>query len=177
MRKKHCIQKRIFPIVLLVLFTASLSVAQSQESGVINTTGGTTTQNDVIYEWSIGEMTLIETMINSNAILTNGFLQPVLPVNMITETFIVFPTNILTADGDGVNDTWVIKDIEKFPDNEVRIFDRAGRTVYTAKNYQNSWTGNFDNNPLTEDTYYYVITLRKDGKTELKKGFITIINH
>jgi|GEM_PF-1005876 len=174
MQKKVLTPKRDVLIVLLIFFTVGSSLAQSLES-VMNTTGSTSVQNDIIYEWSVGELALVETMINSKIILTNGFLQPVSPIHMITETFVVFPMNILSANGDGTNDVWIIKDLEKFPDNEVRIFDRAGRVVYTTKNYQNNWTGNLGNVPLAEDTYYYIITLRKDGKTELKKGFITII--
>lgn len=160
---------------LLVLLTASSSLAQSLEPGIVNSAGGSSSQNEIIYEWSIGELALVETMINSKASISNGLLQPVLPIHMITETFIVYPTNILTPNGDGSNEAWVIKDLEKFPDNELRIFDRVGRVIYTTKNYKNNWTGTRDNIPLPEDTYYYVLTLRKEGRTESKRGFITIV--
>jgi gliding motility-associated-like protein len=175
MQKMLLTRKRYVLLFLLVTLAALSSMAQNQEPGTVNSTGSTSTENDIIYEWSVGELALVETMINNQTILTNGLLQPVLPIHMITETFVVFPTNILSANGDGVNDAWVIKDLEKFPDNEVRIFDRAGRVIYNVKNYQNTWTGNLGNVPLAEDAYYYVITLKKDGKTEFKKGFITII--
>ena len=175
MRKTILIQKRYVLIFLLILFTAFGTMAQNQGQGIVNTAGSTSAKDDIIYEWSVGELALVETMISNEVILTNGLLQPVLPIHMVTDRFVVFPTNILSTNGDGTNDTWVIRDLEKFPDNEVRIFDRAGRVIYNTKNYQNTWTGNVNNVPLAEDTYYYVITLRKDGKTEFKKGFITII--
>jgi len=103
--------------------------AQSISPVIINSGGGSYIGGDAVYEWSIGELALVETMISSQAGLTNGLLQPVLPTQIITNGFIVYPANVLTPNGDGNNDTWIIKDLERYPDNEIRIFDRAGRLV------------------------------------------------
>lgn len=164
-------------ILLLMLFTAAHSLAQTLGPAVVNTAGNTATQSGVIYEWSVGELALVETMVNSDAIITHGFLQPlVLPSLIIpVNTPIVYPPNILTANGDGKNDVWIIKDIEKYPDNEITVFDRAGRVVYSVKNYQNNWTGTLSGLPLAEGTYYYIIKLIKDTQTNSVKGFITIL--
>lgn len=151
------------------------ATAQTVESATINSTGKSFVQEDMIFEWNIGELALVETMFNSKWIITNGLLQPLSPAFFITDGFVLAPNNILTANGDGKNDAWIVKDIEKYPDNEVTIFDRAGRVVYHIKNYQNTWTGPV-NNPLIQDTYYYIIKLKKDGKSGIVKGFITILN-
>jgi len=82
-------------------------------------------------------------------------------------------TNIMSPNGDGVNDTWIIEDINLYPNNSVRIVDRAGRLVFSKKNYDNSWDATLRGAPLAEGTYYYVIDFG-DGKT-IKKGFITIL--
>ncbi|MES2653155.1 MAG: YDG domain-containing protein [Bacteroidota bacterium] len=82
-------------------------------------------------------------------------------------------TNIMSPNGDGINDTWVIENIELYPNNSVRIVDRAGRLVYSKKNYDNSWDAQLRGVPLAEGTYYYIIDFG-DGKT-IKKGFITIL--
>ncbi len=163
-------------LILLILSTAEISLAQNIEPAIINTTGGAYTQGGITYEWSVGELALVETMINSKASITNGLLQPLLPSQTLTDGFLIFPNNILTANGDGKNDTWIIKDIEKYPDNEVTVFDRAGRIVFQSKNYQNTWTGDLSGQPLAEDTYYYIIKLKKGGQNGLLKGFITILN-
>jgi|GEM_PF-349683 len=84
-------------------------------------------------------------------------------------------TNLLTPNGDGVNDYWIVSNIDVFPEHEVRIFDRAGRIVYQKKNYDNSWNGMLNGNPLAEGTYYYLIDFGKD-KPKLK-GFITILRN
>lgn len=177
MDKQFIKSKKHLLFILLIIFTAAGSRAQSIGPAIVNASGNTFAQDDMIYEWSIGELALVETMINGSGSITNGLLQPVLPTQIITDGFLLFPNNILTANGDGKNDTWVIKDLERFPDNEVTVFDRAGRVVFTAKNYQNDWTGNLTGLPLAEDTYYYIIKLKKGGQDGLIKGFISIINN
>jgi gliding motility-associated-like protein len=85
----------------------------------------------------------------------------------------VTPTNIITPNGDGINDYWVIENLDSYPDNEVQIFDKAGRILYQVKNYQNNWDGTINSNLLAEGTYYYVISFGSGKK--IKKGYITII--
>ncbi|MCK7554843.1 gliding motility-associated C-terminal domain-containing protein [Chitinophaga sedimenti] len=41
--------------------------------------------------------------------------------------------NILTPNGDGVNDLWVIKNLDLGKNNEVFIYDRMGRMVYSKR--------------------------------------------
>lgn len=162
-------------ILFLSLFVALNCNAQNVATGTVNTAGNTYTHSDIIYEWSIGELAVVE-MISDNRVITNGLLQPVLPIHFITEGFVVLPNNILTANGDGKNDVWMIKDLERYPDNELTVFDRAGRIVYKTTNYKNNWAGDISGLPLSQDTYYYVIKLKKEGKIGFVKGFITILN-
>jgi gliding motility-associated-like protein len=82
-------------------------------------------------------------------------------------------TNLISPNGDGKNDAWIIKDILSYPNNKVIVYDRGGRTVYTKNSYANDWDGTFRGAPLTEGTYYYVIDLGIGSKPI--KGFITIV--
>jgi gliding motility-associated-like protein len=91
----------------------------------------------------------------------------------VVEDYNVTPTNIITPNGDGINDYWVIDNLDSYPDNEVQIFDKAGRILYQVKNYQNNWDGTINSNLLAEGTYYYVINFGSGKK--IKKGYITII--
>ncbi|WP_379094164.1 gliding motility-associated C-terminal domain-containing protein [Pedobacter sp. UC225_65] len=84
-------------------------------------------------------------------------------------------TNIMSPNGDGVNDRWVVENLELYPNNLVKVFDRGGRVVYEKKGYDNSWDATLRGLPLGEGTYYYIIDYNGDGKT-VKKGFITILN-
>ena len=81
--------------------------------------------------------------------------------------------NILTPNGDGKNDTWYIENLNNYPANEIKIFDRTGRLLYTAKNYQNNWNGQVNGAMLAQGTYYYTITF--GGNVAPKKGFITLV--
>ncbi|MFJ7821660.1 MBG domain-containing protein, partial [Pedobacter suwonensis] len=93
----------------------------------------------------------------------------------INEDYKLVANNILTPNGDGINDTWFVQNIDMYPNNEVRIFDRNGREMYSKKSYDNSWNGTIGGNDLAEGTYYYIITY---GPNKLvQKGFITIIRN
>ncbi|MCC8424743.1 MBG domain-containing protein, partial [Mucilaginibacter sp. UR6-11] len=87
----------------------------------------------------------------------------------------IIPTNILSPNGDGKNDNWIIKDIALYPNNVVTIYDRAGRAIYKKQGYNNDWSGTVNGAPLAQGTYYYVVEL-SPGITPIK-GFITILRN
>jgi gliding motility-associated-like protein len=91
----------------------------------------------------------------------------------VVEDYNVTPHNILTPNGDGVNDKWVIDNLSAYPINQVQIFDRAGRLMFVESTYQNGWDGTLNGLPLHEGTYYYIITFESGIKP--KKGFITLV--
>ncbi|WP_412469176.1 MBG domain-containing protein [Pedobacter sp. KLB.chiD] len=91
----------------------------------------------------------------------------------VAEDYQLVATNILTPNGDGINDTWMVQNIDMYPQNEVIIIDGNGRKVYQKKGYDNSWNGTFGGNLLAEGTYYYIITYGPDKLVQ--KGFITIL--
>ncbi|QJB37184.1 gliding motility-associated C-terminal domain-containing protein [Chitinophaga oryzae] len=93
----------------------------------------------------------------------------------VTDDYKLDATNLLTPNGDGKNDRWTIRNLDSYPDNEVKIFDRAGRLVYQRRNYSNDWDGTLNGHPLAEGTYYYVLTV--NGTSRVWKGFITIIRN
>ena len=62
--------------------------------------------------------------------------------------------NIITPDGDGKNDRFVIDNATLYPDNELVVYNRWGREVYRRKNYDNSWDGG----EQAAGTYYFLFT-------------------
>ena len=81
--------------------------------------------------------------------------------------------NVITPNGDGYNDKFIVKNIDYYPNNTLKIFDKAGRILYTKHTYANDWDGTINGSPLNEGTYYYIIDLGKGIGTF--KGFINII--
>jgi len=82
-------------------------------------------------------------------------------------------SNVMTPNGDGVNDRWIVENIDLYPNNTVKIVDRSGRMVYEKKGYDNSWDAMFRGYQLSEGTYYYLIDFGPGIGT--RKGFITIV--
>jgi len=67
--------------------------------------------------------------------------------------------NTFTPNGDGKNDIWVIKRIERFENALVQVFDRWGQSIYKSVGYAQPWDGTFKGNKLPSAAYYYVIEL------------------
>lgn len=86
-----------------------------------------------------------------------------------TDTLEVF--NGFSPNGDGKNDVFTIKNIEKFPDNKLYIFNRWGNRVYFEEKYLNTWEGTWENKPLPDGTYFYII---EDGKGKTYSGYLVI---
>ena len=92
----------------------------------------------------------------------------------------VRPTVIIssgfTPNDDGVNDLWIIDNIELFPDNFVRIFNRWGTLLYERRNYHsgNAWDGRYEGKALPVGTYYYTIELNDPRFPEAFTGPVTI---
>ncbi|MBA9076121.1 gliding motility-associated C-terminal domain-containing protein [Rufibacter quisquiliarum] len=92
----------------------------------------------------------------------------------VTENYSVLQAfNLLTPNNDGVNDKWVIQNIDFYRNNEVKVFDRAGRVVFQQKGYRNTWDGTYQNAPLAAGTYYYIVDF--GNGQPLFKGFITVV--
>ncbi|MBW0178476.1 gliding motility-associated C-terminal domain-containing protein [Sediminibacterium sp.] len=65
--------------------------------------------------------------------------------------------NVFSPNGDGIHDTWVIPELDKYPDAEVSVFDRTGRRVFFTNGYKTPWDGRYEGKPLPLATYYYII--------------------
>jgi gliding motility-associated-like protein len=83
--------------------------------------------------------------------------------------------DVFTPNGDNVNETWVVKDIENYPKNETQVFNRWGQVVYSKKGYKNEWEGKTNGgDELPAAPYYYVIRLNDEKQTVLT-GSITLV--
>lgn len=102
-----------------------------------------------------------------------GIVEPIVP-------------NVFTPNGDGINDEFTIKNSTRY-NTTFRVYNRWGKTVYHAQNYQGNWNGYYkplngdgSQNDITDTalengTYYYVLNYQLIGKqTKSKYGTISI---
>jgi gliding motility-associated-like protein len=91
----------------------------------------------------------------------------------VTAACLEIPT-IITPNNDGYNDTWIIKNIDLFPDAEVFVYNRWGENVFHTKNLlANPWDGTSDGKQLPTDSYHYVLHLNNGSGS--RSGVISII--
>ena len=90
-----------------------------------------------------------------------GFSNPSLRASIDIVSF-------FSPNSDGINDTWQVKEIDRYPDNQVWIFTRSGYEVFNTQNYRNNWSGTKDGTPLPEGSYYYRIDLDGNGTIDFE---------
>jgi gliding motility-associated-like protein len=75
--------------------------------------------------------------------------------------------NLLTPNGDGSNESWVIRGIEEYPENTIIIFNRWGDKIREFKSYDNKnifWDGTSnENRVLPGGTYFYILEVKNVG--------------
>ena len=91
--------------------------------------------------------------------------------------------NGISADGDGHNDYFHIESIERYPVNNLKIFNRWGVLVYEKDGYRND-TEPFDGHSngratiaagskLPQGTYYYILEYQDSvGQTQKNQGWL-----
>lgn len=99
--------------------------------------------------------------------------------------------NGVTPDGDGMNDYFIIDNINQFPNNHVTIYNRWGRKVYETYSYDsngNVFNGTAQGNAIVNQgeklptgTYYYVVEYLYDRNGEnqwvKKVGYLHLENN
>ena len=88
--------------------------------------------------------------------------------------------NGVSDNGDGLNDIFLIDCLDYFPNNNVKIYNRAGVLIYEMDNYDNFSNffngygnrGGANGNQQAEGTYFYIID-KGDG-SDLLQGYLEL---
>lgn len=70
--------------------------------------------------------------------------------------------SIITPNGDNMNEFFTIgcvADVDKYPNNELIVFNQWGDEVHRAGPYLNDWYGTFKGEELPDGTYFYILDL------------------
>lgn len=138
-----------------------------------------TTETDSRGSWSFKFPEQITPGVHSFYIVTENSLGRSNPSAEVSANFILYPgvvvpNNILTPNGDGKNDVWIIAHLPlMYPKNQVTVYDKSGKIVFRKSNYQNDWDGTYNGATLNTGTYYYHINIGADLKPI--KGALTIL--
>jgi len=133
---------------------------------------------DFEYQWSIKDATTPEIYLSD---MNPGVYNITLWVKSCADTVSSTMTltvndcnikipNVITPNGDGRNDRFVITGLENYPGSQLYILDRNGQIVFESMDYQNDW----DANNIQTGTYFYRLQLN-DGKKSEKNGTLSII--
>ena len=84
---------------------------------------------------------------------------------------------VITPDGNGSNDEFIIFCIGELVDNHLEIYNRWGQLVFETDDYDNTWEGTSQNGePLPEGPYYYILEYRgPDNELIQVKGSISLL--
>ena len=148
-----------------------------------------TTANNPGFEWYIDEQLLTEVSGNTFEATEFGTYKIVITetigcqgsrelVFQINEALEPFPDvenipNLISPNGDGINDTWVIpNNYVSGTNTNVTILTPQGKVVLQTTNYLNNWPETDLNLTSINQVFYYIIST-ENGDT--KKGSITVI--
>jgi len=81
----------------------------------------------------------------------------------------VVAPNVITPNGDGINDELVFLFLDYYPDNNLSVYNRWGNLIYEQAHYTNNWNAK----EFSDGTYYYVLTIQ--GREEAVRGFFELI--
>lgn len=169
-------------------FASSINVSDInmlEEEGTL-TTSVTTDAVSPEFEWYLNDVLISSATGNSYVVTQEGDYKVVIIQASgcisssefqftVTEPYpdVANIPNVISPNGDGVNDTWVIpKEYVNDTNTEVTILSSQGETVLKTNAYRNNWPDtelNFKNiNPV----YYYVIIPENN---KIRKGSITVV--
>jgi len=133
------------------------------------------------WDWDLGDLNTSSDQDPQNTYLVPGTYTVCLAVEtatgctdtlcqpVIVAPATVVPPNVITANGDGVNDLLAFKYLEFYPNNRLVVTNRWGNPILSKDGYINDWDGE----DLSEGTYFYHLIVN-DGEQEYQ-GFFQII--
>ena len=167
------------PPPILVELMASLASECGEDNGFLEVlaSGGTGTLS---YDWDegsdgpqqdgidAGEFELHVTDVNGCTLDTTLELTC---VDLVPPT----PNEFLSPNGDGLNEKWIIDNIDYYSNASIHVYNQWGGEVFQADQpYMNDWEGtNKRGQTLPSATYFYVIDTKKKSQKPFK-GFLEL---
>lgn len=152
----------------------------SKEVGILNMTGEDTKENYELAMKNIRYNNRSEKEFADNRVLTiyvddgeasSNFVKKEIRIN---QGFIdlSIPT-AFTPNNDVINDTWKIKNLDRYPDAIVSVYNGLGQLVFRSSLTQPEWNGQYGGKQAPAGSYMYQIRIESYNKTY--GGYVTLI--
>ena len=82
-----------------------------------------------------------------------------------------------TPNNDGINDNWIIENMDNYPYCRVNIYNRWGQQIFQSIGYSEyqRWDGTRKGTPLPAGTYFYIVNSGSSIDNQTFKGSITLL--
>jgi len=133
-----------------------------------------------MWDNATGNLQFIDGLYEGNYFITiqdaNDCVYEVKPITLMdTPEACLRVPNAFTPNDDNNNDTWIIENIEMFPNAIVQVFNRWGQVVYVGKHGVEPWDGkDIKGNSVPIASYIYIIHLYNGMKPIT--GTVTVVH-
>ncbi|MFC3812823.1 T9SS type B sorting domain-containing protein [Lacihabitans lacunae] len=110
-----------------------------------------------IYKLEVSEGSCEKAIVEFNVTYKNDC-----PVEPILQLY--YP-QVFTPNGDGINDNWVVYNLNLFPDFEIFIYDRWGKIIFHSLNDLNPWDGK--SNGIKVPAGNYPFKIKRPGEQDV----------
>ena len=169
-------------IILATVLVFSIVGLRAQS--ILNASGLSATVKGMVVDYSVSELTVVQTYTLPTNLLTQGLLQPF--TSFITPlTIDIHPDLSPNGDGQG-HEVFTIDGIGNYPSNRMRIFDRWGSLIFEISGYNNTDRAFYgkantglliDNKEAADGTYFYVLEIYNaptPPATRVYNGFLVL---
>jgi len=119
--------------------------------------GNSSTGSTVVYSYPIPGVYNVCLTTTSDANCTVEYCQD---FQVVPAT--ITPINIITPNGDGLNDILEFQYLEFYSSNRLEVFNRWGTKVFEASPYLNNWNAS----ELSDGTYFYTLHVNEEQQIE-----------
>ena len=82
----------------------------------------------------------------------------------------VFIPNAFTPNGDGVNDQWIISNLDSYDNYFIQVFNRWGQEIYTGVPGSDPWDGSWNGKIVPTGGYIYIVQI-----DEIAEEFVGVV--
>lgn len=169
------IRKDVNPVINFGIRNGDTTLCQGQILEVSpNFSYSSTEPNSLLFEWQDGTTDSLY-YINETGlyqlIMTNDCGADIVDLSVTFEDCSnIWIPNTFTPNGDGDNERWSIKSIERYEDFEITVFDNMGRVVWETTLPGVEWDGTHITNGEELQIGTYIYRLRYRSKNEIVEG-------